>query len=94
MNRHGKRSVSRPFPNVLIRDPNGRDIVSVRLFCLSAPPKRESKAQAVKGLPARDAREFYLCFSFCDFLEIAARLWRTKPLSQHPEDERQNRLAV
>lgn len=33
-------------------------MVSVRLFCLSAHPKRESKAQSVKGLPARDAREF------------------------------------
>lgn len=49
-------------------------MVSVRLFCLSAHPKRESKAQSVKGLPARDAREFYLCFLFCGFLKIAVRL--------------------
>ena len=74
MNRHGKRSVSHMFPNVPIQNPNGRDIVSVRLFCLSARPKRESEARSVKGLPARDAREFCLCFPFCGFFKIAERL--------------------
>ena len=74
MNRHGKHSVSHPLPNVPVQNPNGIDIVSVRFSAFRRTRKRESKAQSVKGLPARDAREFYLCFSFCDFLEIAARL--------------------
>ena len=57
-NRHGRRTVSRQFPNGTDTKPQQKRYTFGASVPFGAPEKRERKAKSVKGLPHGDAQEF------------------------------------
>ena len=73
-NRHGRRTVSRQFPNGTDTKPQQKQYTFGVSVPFGAPEKRESKAKSVKGLPHGDAQEFCRSQHPSTYIKIAERL--------------------